>query len=108
MHALLPVVSLAGIAAVLPVTNEFDPFPELKTVIDTTDLFTDATAATRYTTKHLLPQANQSMFAVQAPTNMPFLADAIVHSRMAVFWMDDMCTDKKQHQALEEFVERSG
>ena len=115
MHALGPALTMAAVDSVLPVTHEFDPIPQLRLKLNTSGLFADATAATRYTTQHLLPRANRSVFSVQAPTNLPFLADAIVQNKMATFWMADMCNHNKsdsdaqaQHSAMEEFIEGSG
>jgi hypothetical protein len=49
-------------------------------------MWADFTAATAYTTRSLLKDANRSTFAVQAPTCLPYLADAIVDYKMVVFW----------------------
>jgi hypothetical protein len=110
MHALGPLVTMAGTESVLPVTAEHDPFPSaLKTVLDARGKWADATAATIYTTESLLAKTNTSVFAVQAPTCMPFLVDAIIDAKMATFWMQDMCNaSSPQHAAMEALVERSG
>ena len=87
-HALGPLLTLAGTDGVLPTTTAHNPLPDLPVRLDSTGMFADATVATRYTIAHLLHKTNSSVFAVQAPTCLPYLADAIVDSRMAVFWMD--------------------
>ena len=87
-HALGPLLTLAGTDGVLPTTRAHNPLPNLPVRLDSTGMFADATVATRYTTAHLLHKTNSSVLAVQAPTCLPYLADAIVDSRMAVFWMD--------------------
>eukprot|EP01047_Picozoa_sp_COSAG01_P036189 COSAG01_NODE_2816_length_7019_cov_22.384682_5_plen_392_part_00 len=76
-------------------------------------MWKDATAATVYTTRSLLSRTNRTVLAVQAPTCLPFLADAIVDYQMAVFWMDDMCSmatedTRAQHAAMEALLETSG
>ena len=112
MHALGPAVTMSGTESALPVTTQHDPFPELPLLLDTTGKFADATDATVYTAKHLLAKTNTSVLAVQAPTDMPFLVDAIVESKMAVFWMHDMCSRNQsnvgaqaQHAAMEALLE---
>lgn len=87
-HALGPLLTLAGTDAVLPTTTTHNPLPRLPVRLNASGLFVDATDATRYTTAHLLHKTNTSVLAVQAPTCLPYLADAIVDSKMAVFWMD--------------------
>lgn len=87
-HALGPLLTLAGTDGVLPTTTTHNPLPSLPVRLNTSGLFVDATDATRYTTAHLLHKTNTSVLAVQAPTCLPYLADAIVDSKMAVFWMD--------------------
>ena len=86
MHALGPLVTMAGTASLLPVTADSDSLPDLKVVFDSRGKWADATAATVYTTENLLPETNKTVFAVQAPTCMPFLVDAIVEAKMATFW----------------------
>lgn len=87
-HALGPLLTLAGTDGVLPTTAQYNTLPKLPVRLNSTGMFADATNATRYTTTHLLHKTNSSVLAVQAPTCLPYLADAIVDSRMAVFWMD--------------------
>ena len=113
MHALGPVLTMAGIQSTIPVTSEHDPFPSLPLALDTRGIWADATAATKFTTRELLHRSNASVFAVQAPTCLPYLADAIVDYKMAVFWMADMCSNasddtRAQHAAMEDFIEGSG
>jgi hypothetical protein len=88
-QALGPVLTMAGVRSALPVTLEFDPLngSAVPTLLDTRGLWTDYAKATRYITKNLLKDTNSSVFAVQAPTDLPYLADAIVDFKMAVFWM---------------------
>ena len=112
-HALGPLLTLAGTDGVLPTTAAYNPLPHLALRLNASGLWADATAATRYTTANLLHKTNTSVLAVQAPTCLPYLADAIVDSRMAVFWMDDMCNTATaagalQHEAMEELIEGSG
>ena len=51
---------------------------------------------------------NSSTLALQAPTNLPFLADAVVTWRLALVWMADMCADAAQNAALRFVLEGSG
>ena len=109
LHALGPLVTMAGIDGVLPVTNEHDPIPGLNVLLDTRGMWADATVATVFTTENLLHKTNTSVFAVQAPTCMPFLVDAIVDYKMACFWMQDLCNaSSPEHAAMEALVETSG
>ena len=110
----------------MPITSDYNPFaagagssavpllpllPLLPVLLNVTGMFADATEATQYTTANLLHLSNTSVFAVQAPTDLPFLADAIVDYKMATFWMDDMCTPqaspatRAQNTAMKAFIE---
>jgi hypothetical protein len=84
-HSLGPVVTLSGLDDCLPVTASNDPFekdPTLTTLFDASGMWSDALAATLYTAHNLLHRTNTSTMAVQAPTCLPFLADAIVDWRL--------------------------
>eukprot|EP01052_Picozoa_sp_SAG31_P009453 SAG31_NODE_496_length_14862_cov_9.280837_19_plen_473_part_00 len=107
------VVTMAGVDAVLPITDKYNPLPHLPLRWDSRGKFGNATAATQYTTAKLLARTNKTVLAVQAPTCLPFLADAIVDYKMAMFWMPDMCSTatpeaRAQHAAMEAMIEQSG
>ena len=113
LHALGPLLTMAGTDGVLPTTADHSPLPSLPLALNASGRWADATAATRWTTAHLLAKTNTSVLAVQAPTCLPFLADAIVEYRMASFWMDSMCDSstaagRAQHEAMEALLEGSG
>eukprot|EP01045_Picozoa_sp_COSAG04_P031971 COSAG04_NODE_6107_length_1409_cov_1.776336_2_plen_312_part_00 len=134
LHALGPLLTMAGTDGVLPTTADHSPLPSLPLALNASGRWADATAATRWTTAHLLAKTNTSVLAVQAPTCLPFLADAIVEYRMASFcapsrycwrlgcilarvpamsfWtgMDNMCDSstaagRAQHEAMEALLE---
>ena len=60
----------------------------------------NATAAAWFVARELLPLANRSTLALQAPSELPFLADAVVAWRLPMLWMDDMCRDPQQVTAM--------
>ena len=106
-HALGPVLTASGVHDLLPATS-LATLPRGLTVrFDGRHRWPDATAAAWYTGRVLLPLTNQSTFAFQAPTNLPFLADAVVAWRLPLLWMDDVCRSPAQQAAFRWLVEGS-
>ena len=99
-HALLPALTLSGLDSLLPVTATQDPLPHLPLAMDTRGRWADAVEATRFTAATLVPRANASLLAVQAPTCLPYLADTVVADRVAAFWMPEMCGNVTQRDAM--------
>ena len=108
VHALGPLLTACGIDNLLPATSVSAlPFG-LAVRFDSRRRWRNATEAAWYTARQQLPRTNQSTLALQAPTNLPFLADAIVAWRLPMLWMADMCRDPQQNAALRYAVEGSG
>lgn len=107
-HALGPVLTACGVYSLLPATSLARLPRGLAARFDGRGRWADATAAALYVGRSLLPLTNRSTLALQAPTNLPFLADAIVAWRLPVLWMDDMCREPSQRAALRYVVEGSG
>lgn len=107
-HSLGPVLTLCGLDALLPTTEDAPLPPPLQVRFDARSRFADALSAATFVGRELLPRTNRTTLAVQAPTNLPFLADAIVSWRLATVWMDDMCADRGQSAAFRWIVEGSG
>jgi hypothetical protein len=106
-HAMGVVLTLCGLDALLPVLAVSELPSALPIAFDARARFVDAAAAALYTGHTLLPRCNTSTLAVQAGTNSPFLADAVVSWRLAMFWMDDMCANATQRKALDWILEGS-
>ena len=99
-HSLGPVMTACGVHDLLPAASAESLPRGLEVRFDGRKRWADATAATWYTAKALLPLANATTLAIQAPTNLPFLADAVVAWRLPMLWMADMCRNATQHAAL--------
>ena len=108
LHSLGPVLTACGIYDLLPATSSATLPRGTIVRFDGRDRWGDATAASRFTAHELLPLANASMLALQAPTNLPFLADAVVAWRLPMLWMQEMCADAEQNAILRYAVEGSG
>ena len=107
MHSLSPVLTACGIHDLMPASS-VETLPRgLAVKFDGRKRWANATAAAWFVARQLLPQTNRSMLALQAPTNLPFLADAIVMWRLPMVWMDDMCRDQSQNDALRFVLEGS-
>ena len=87
IHSISPVLTMAGVDSLLPVTSAFNPLPLAPVKFDARGRWSGWAAATEFTTTTLLKKTNRSVFAVQAPTCLPYLADTIVDYSMATFWM---------------------
>jgi len=111
-HSLGAVVTACAVDDLLPATSPSSLPPgglqRLPVRFDARGRWTSATEAARYVGRELLPRCNRSTMAVQAHTNLPFLADLIVKWRLATVWMDDMCADAEQQGVLRHIVEGSG
>ena len=108
LHSLGPVLTACGVHGLLPAASESSLPRDLKVVFDGRGRWRDATDAAWFVGRHLLSSANASTLALQAPTELPFLADAIVMWRLPMLWMDDMCRNSTQNAALRFVIEGSG
>lgn len=86
-HSLGPVLTACGVHDLLPASSPGALPTGLAVAFDGRGRWVDATAAASFVAAELLPFTNRSTLALQAPTNLPFLADAIVTWRLAVVWM---------------------
>lgn len=107
LHSLGPVLTVCGVHALLPASSAAGLPRGLEVRFDGRHRWPDATAAAWFVGKRLLPLTNRSTLALQAPTELPFLADAIVAWRLPMVWMDDMCHDAAQNAALRYVLEGS-
>ena len=107
LHSLGPVLTACGVHDLLPAASAASLPRGLAVKFDGRRRWTDALDAAWFVGRELLPHTNASTIALQAPTNLPFLADAIVAWRLPVFWMADMCRDRQQNAALRWIVEGS-
>lgn len=78
LHSLGPVMTACGIMSLLPATSVAGLPRGLEVRFDGRHRWPDATAAAWFVARRLLPLTNRSTLALQAPTELPFLADAIV------------------------------
>ena len=108
MHSLGPVLTACGVYDLMPATSIATLPRGLAVKFDARKRWANATAAAWFVGERLLPMCNRSTLALQAPTNLPFLADAIVMWRLPLLWMNDMCHDKAQNAALRNVLESSG
>ena len=107
-HSLGAVMTLCGVHDLLPATSTATLPRGLTVHFDTRRQWSNATAAARFVGGPLLRLTNASTLALQAPTNLPFLADAVVAWRLPMLWMPDMCHDTEQNRVLRAVLEGSG
>ena len=105
-HSLGPVMTACGVQDLLPATEQDLHRLGLRVRFDARQRWADALSAAWFTARELLAGANKSTLAIQAPTNLPFLADAIVSWRLPLVWMDDMCHNADQNAVLRYTLER--
>lgn len=106
LHSLGPVMTACGTHDLLPVVSTAS-LPGLEIKFDGRRRWSNALDATWFVARELLPHTNRSTLALQAPTELPFLADAVVTWKLAMIWMDDMCHDPHQNAALRYILEGS-
>jgi hypothetical protein len=107
-HSLGPVLTACGVFDLLPAASRSSLPPGLEVRFDGRSRWANATAAAAFVGNQLLPLTNRSTLALQAPTNLPFLADAIVMWRLPMLWMADLCRDPAQNAVLRQVIEGSG